>query len=272
MAAAAAAAAPWPPNTVPGSSLFTSFHSTAAARTTLRSSARRYDASLANAAARIARVSSSSRAASKNKTRFLPLNGTGSVTARAPAATPTPTPATRAANPLASRPRTARLTHARNDGVVVAPMTRFAARSFAEEAAREAAPASPRRAAASAPAPAMGAGDRDGREGAAWKRRLAARGWCDEDARPEDEACDAVVDENRCDTLVPIRPRSRGERRSLRTLLRDDDDDEHDDVDDDDGARADVSLETPRARASRASLLANILGSSRTDATRRDAA
>jgi hypothetical protein len=40
----------------------------------------------------------------------------------------------------------------------------------------------------------MGAGDRDGREGAAWKRRLAARGWCDEDARPEDEACDAVVD------------------------------------------------------------------------------
>jgi hypothetical protein len=139
-------------------------------------------------------VSSSSRAASKNKTRFLPLNGTGSVTARAPAATPTPTPATRAANPLASRPRTARLTHARNDGVVVAPTTRFAARSFAEEAAREAAPASPRRAAASAPAPAMGAGDRDGREGAAWKRRLAARGWCDEDARPEDEAGDAVVD------------------------------------------------------------------------------
>ena len=196
-------------------------------------------------------MSSSSRAASKNKTRFLPLNGTGSVTARAPAATPTPTPATRAANPLASRPRTARLTHARNDGVVVAPMTRFAARSFAEEAAREAAPASPRRAAASAPAPAMGAGDRDGREGAAWKRRLAARGWCDEDARPEDEACDAVVD-----GIAP----------------RDDDDDEHDDVDDDDGARADVSLETPRARASRASLLANILGSSRTDATRRDAA
>ena len=31
------------------------------------------------------------------------------------------------------------MTHARNDGVVVAPMTRFAARSFAEEAAMEAA-------------------------------------------------------------------------------------------------------------------------------------